>query len=48
MECENPMADDSYEEGSGGKNDKDDKSTTPLHEDFFPGDNDVICGRGKK
>jgi len=30
----------------GGKNDG--KQMTPLAEDFFPGPDDVICGRGKK
>ena len=28
------------------KNDK--AEMVPLHQDFVPGDNDVICGRGKK
>jgi len=32
---------------STGKSDKD-KTMVPLHDDFTPGDNDVICGRGKK
>lgn len=27
---------------------KDDKAMSPLHKDFIPGNNDVICGRGKK
>lgn len=27
---------------------KDDKAMVPLHKDFQPGDDDVICGRGKK
>ena len=27
---------------------KNDKTMVPLHDNFVPGDDDVICGRGKK
>lgn len=27
---------------------KNDKTMVPLHDNFLPGDDDVICGRGKK
>lgn len=27
---------------------KNDKTMVPLHDNFAPGDDDVICGRGKK
>ena len=43
----NDYRDRSSPDNDDGAN-KNDKTMVPLHDDFMPGDDDVICGRGKK
>lgn len=40
--------DQSHSDSNDGAAKNDKQAMVPLHKDFFPGDHDVICGRGKK